>query len=36
VPRAFLRFDFAVDATRFYFTIDERHSDIWIADVSER
>jgi tricorn protease-like protein len=28
------RYDFAVDATRFYFTIDERQSNIWIADVT--
>jgi Tol biopolymer transport system component/tRNA A-37 threonylcarbamoyl transferase component Bud32 len=30
------RFDFAVDAHHFYFTIEERRSNIWVADVTER
>ena len=28
------RFDFASDGRRFYFTIEDRQSDIWIADVT--
>jgi hypothetical protein len=30
------RTDFAVGAGRFYFGIDERRSNIWLADVEER
>ena len=30
------RGDFGVGAGRFFFTIDERHSNIWIADVTQR
>jgi hypothetical protein len=30
------RFDFAVGAGRFFFTIDDRRSNIWIAEVTER
>jgi len=30
------RGDFAVGAGRFFFTIDERQSNIWMADVVER
>jgi hypothetical protein len=29
------RTDFAVGAGRFYFAIDERRSNIWLADVTE-
>lgn len=31
--RASNRFDFASDGRRFYFTIEDRESDVWIADV---
>jgi Tol biopolymer transport system component len=27
------RADFSVDATRFYFTVDDRQSDVWVADL---
>jgi eukaryotic-like serine/threonine-protein kinase len=30
------RTDFAVGAGRFYFTIDERRSNVWLADVTEQ
>jgi hypothetical protein len=30
------RTDFAVGAGRFYFGIDERRSNIWLADVTEQ
>jgi len=30
------RFDFNVDATHFYFSIEERSSNIWLADVTDR
>lgn len=30
------RFDFASDGKRFYFTIDDRQSDIWVAEVKQR
>jgi Tol biopolymer transport system component len=30
------RFDFASDGKRFYFTIEDRQSDIWVADVARR
>ena len=30
------RFDFAVGGGRYFFTLDERRSNIWIADVTER
>jgi hypothetical protein len=30
------RFDFAVGNGRFLFTIDDRRSNIWLADVTER
>jgi hypothetical protein len=30
------RWDFAVGGGQLYFTIDERRSNIWIADVTER
>jgi Tol biopolymer transport system component len=29
------RFDFASDGKRFYFTVEDRQSDIWIADVEK-
>lgn len=28
------RFEFATDGKRFYFTIEDRQSDIWVADVA--
>jgi serine/threonine-protein kinase len=34
--RASNRFDFASDGRRFYFTIEDRQSDIWVAEVSRR
>ena len=34
--RASNRFDFASDGRRFYFTVEDRQSDIWVADVSRR
>jgi Tol biopolymer transport system component len=30
------RFDFAVDAKRFYFRIEDRKSDIWVAELNKR
>jgi eukaryotic-like serine/threonine-protein kinase len=30
------RFDFASDGARFYFTLEDRQSDIWVADVVPR
>ena len=30
------RWDFAVGDGRFFFTIDERRSNIWLADVREQ
>jgi Tol biopolymer transport system component len=30
------RFEFASDGRRFYFTVEERQSDIWIAEVEAR
>jgi Tol biopolymer transport system component len=34
--RASNRFDFASDGHRFYFTVEDRQSDIWVAEVSKR
>jgi Tol biopolymer transport system component len=34
--RQSIRPDFAVGAGRFFFTIEDRQADIWIADVSKR
>jgi len=34
--RASNRFDFASDGRRFYFTLEDRQSDIWVADVALR
>ena len=34
--RATNRFDFATDGARFYFTIEDRQSDIWKAEVAKR
>jgi Tol biopolymer transport system component len=34
--RASNRFDFASDGRRFYFTIEDRQSDVWIAEVAGR
>ncbi|HET7459583.1 MAG TPA: protein kinase [Gemmatimonadaceae bacterium] len=34
--RASNRFDFASDGRRFYFTIEDRQSDVWIAEVARR
>jgi Tol biopolymer transport system component len=33
--RASNRFEFASDGRRFYFTIEDRQSDIWMADVTK-
>jgi hypothetical protein len=30
------RSDFATDGTKFYFTIEDRQSDIWVAELSKR
>jgi Tol biopolymer transport system component len=30
------RFDFASDGSRFYFTVEDRQSDLWLADVARR
>lgn len=30
------RFDFASDGRRFYFTIEDRQSDVWVAEVARR
>ena len=30
------RFEFASDGARFYFTVEDRQSDIWVADVVSR
>jgi Tol biopolymer transport system component len=30
------RFDFASDGTRFYFTVEDRQSDVWVAEVARR
>ena len=30
------RFEFASDGQRFYFTLEDRQSDIWVADVAPR
>ena len=34
--RASNRFDFASDGKRFYFTIEDRESDIWMAELTSR
>jgi Tol biopolymer transport system component len=34
--RASNRFEFASDGKRFYFTIEDRQSDIWVAEVTRR
>jgi eukaryotic-like serine/threonine-protein kinase len=34
--RASNRFEFASDGKRFYFTIEDRQSDIWVADIAKR
>jgi Tol biopolymer transport system component len=34
--RASNRFEFASDGRRFYFTLEDRQSDIWIADIAPR
>jgi Tol biopolymer transport system component len=34
--RATNRFEFASDGKRFYFTIEDRQSDIWVADIAKR
>ena len=34
--RASNRFEFASDGKRFYFTIEDRQSDIWLAEVARR
>lgn len=30
------RFDFASDGKRFYFTVEDRQSDLWVADIARR
>jgi Tol biopolymer transport system component len=30
------RFDFASDGRRFYFTVEDRRSDVWVAEVARR
>jgi Tol biopolymer transport system component len=34
--RASNRFEFASDGKRFYFTVEDRQSDIWVAEVARR
>jgi Tol biopolymer transport system component len=34
--RASNRFEFASDGRRFYFTVEDRQSDIWVAEVAAR
>ena len=34
--RASNRFEFASDGRRFYFTVEDRRSDVWIAEVAAR
>jgi Tol biopolymer transport system component len=34
LSRPSMRPDFSVDATRFYFGIDDRQSDLWVADIA--
>jgi Tol biopolymer transport system component len=34
--RASNRFEFASDGKRFYFTVEDRQSDVWVADVVRR
>jgi len=34
--RASNRFEFASDGKRFYFTVEDRQSDIWMAEVARR
>jgi Tol biopolymer transport system component len=34
--RASNRFEFAYDGARFYFTIEDRQSDIWVAELARR
>ncbi|MFL5620578.1 MAG: protein kinase domain-containing protein [Gemmatimonadaceae bacterium] len=34
--RASNRFEFASDGRRFYFTIEDRQSDIWVAEVTKK
>ncbi|MBW8839071.1 MAG: serine/threonine-protein kinase, partial [Gemmatimonadetes bacterium] len=34
--RATNRFEFASDGQKFYFTIEDRQSDIWVADIARR
>jgi hypothetical protein len=34
--RASNRFEFASDGKRFYFTVEDRQSDIWVADLAKR
>ncbi len=36
LARASNRFEFASDGKRFYFTVEDRQSDIWIADLAPR
>jgi hypothetical protein len=30
------RFEFASDGARFYFTLEDRQSDIWVAEIVTR
>jgi serine/threonine-protein kinase len=30
------RFDFATDGRRFYFTVEDRQSDVWVAEIARR
>jgi Tol biopolymer transport system component len=34
--RASNRFEFASDGKRFYFTVEDRQSDVWVAEVARR
>ena len=30
------QFDFATDGRRFYFTVEDRQSDVWVAEIAKR
>jgi hypothetical protein len=34
--RASNRFEFASDRRRFYFTVEDRQSDLWVAELVRR
>jgi hypothetical protein len=36
LARPSIRPDFAADGQRFYFGIDDRQSDIWVAEIARK